>query len=428
MKAKASRQSVTAPEGFFAGGTTCGIKESGAPDLAMIVSDRPAVAAGVFTRSRTPAAPVAVNRLHLGNGLAQAIVVNSGNANASTGEPGEADARRMCGLTAEYLEEAGEMVPGAEDLDESDVLVASTGIIGVPLPMDRIDRGIATLTGRLSRGRSADDDAARAIMTTDLAPKSALRKLTLGRKPVRIGGIAKGSGMIAPNMATMLAFVTTDAAITFDLLQRAVREATAASFNRISVDQHTSPSDMVLVLANGAAGHARIESEGRPYDRFTAALTDLCRDLAEQIVRDGEGMTRLFRVRVTQAASESEADRVAKAVVDSPLVKTAVHGSDPNWGRVVTAAGYSGAEIEPAKMSLTIGATPRNGGTKPALCVYRHGTPTKLTAAQRRSLFAAMKKRDITFTLELGRGKAEVEWLGCDLSRQYIAINADYTT
>lgn len=431
MGKRASARSVTAAQGFYAAGATCGIKRSGSPDLALIASDRPCAAAGVFTTSRTPAAPIAVNRLHLESGRAQAVVVNSGIANASTGKAGEDDAHRMCGLTAQYLGQSGELMPGVGALDAGDVLVASTGIIGRMLPMEKIDRGIATLSGRLSRGRSADADAARAIMTTDLAPKAAHRTLTLGGKAVQIGGIAKGSGMIAPNMATMLAFVTTDAAIAPEVLQQAIRDAAAASFNRISVDQHTSPSDMAIVLANGAAGNRTIDGPGRNLDHFRAVLTDLCRDLAEQIVRDGEGATKLLRVRVDGAATEEEADRVAKAVVDSPLVKTAVHGGDPNWGRIVTAAGYSGAAIDPAAMSLTIGATPRDGGRIAAVCVYRHGVPSELSAADQRRLVSAMKKTDITFTIDLGgagKGAAGVEWLGCDLSRQYIAINADYTT
>ena len=430
--------SVTAPEGFFAAGTTCGIKASGKPDLGLIVSDRPCAAAGVFTVSRTPAAPVIVNRRHLKGGQAQAIIVNSGNANASTGRAGEEDARRMCGLTAEYLRGAGELAPGAEEIEERDVLVASTGIIGRPLPMEKIDRGIATLASKLSRGRDADADAARAIMTTDLVPKSAQTQLVLdgargarsGR--VQIGGICKGSGMIAPNMATMLAFVTTDCAIEPALLQRVVREAAAASFNRISVDQHTSPSDMLLVLANGAAGNRPITGEGAALDTFREGLTSVCRELAEAIVRDGEGATKLFRVRIIGSRSEKEADRVARAIVDSPLVKCAVHGGDPNWGRITTAAGYSGAAIDPATMSLYITATPsgdRPTGAEPVgLCVYRNGSPEALTVAQQKRLAAAMKKKDLTFTLDLGQGDAEVEWLGCDLSRQYIAINADYTT
>jgi glutamate N-acetyltransferase/amino-acid N-acetyltransferase len=226
--------------------------------------------------------------------------------------------------------------------------------------------------------------------------------------------------MIAPNMATLLTFVTTDANIAHEPLQQALGEASKASFNRISVDQHTSPSDMVLALASGAVGR-EIESGREDFDAFQQALTDLCQDLAYQIVKDGEGATRVFRVRVAGAKDEREADKVGKAIVDSPLVKTAVHGADPNWGRIVTAAGYSGATIQPEKMSLTI------GDETPTL-VYEAGSPLKLSQAETEKLNATMRKKEVIFHLDLGRGDTQVEWLGCDLSRQYITINADYTT
>jgi glutamate N-acetyltransferase / amino-acid N-acetyltransferase len=256
-------------------------------------------------------------------------------------------------------------------------------------------------------------------MTTDLTPKVASCIVKLGGKPVRFAGICKGSGMIAPNLATMLVFLTTDAAIAPAALQRALRGACISSFNRISVDQHTSPSDTVLVLASGLAGNRKIATtSGKDYAAFAAALTGLCRDLAYQIVKDGEGATKVFRVRVQHAKTERDADRVGRAVVDSPLVKTAVHGGDPNWGRITTAAGYSGGALTPEKMSLHVGP----------VCVYRRGQPVKLTAAQQRQLNAIMQAKEITFTLDLGLGQASVEWLGCDLSREYIRINADYTT
>jgi glutamate N-acetyltransferase/amino-acid N-acetyltransferase len=377
----------------------------------LLLADVPCSAAGVFTTNRMPSAPVLVDRRHLRatGGVARAIVCNSGNANASTGKPGERDAQAMCRLVASHV--------GGE---ARQVLVSSTGIIGRPLPMDKISRGIATLASKLARGRQADADAARAIMTTDLVPKSAHRAIRLGGVPVQLAGICKGSGMIAPNMATMLAFLSTDAAITPAMLQAALGDA-AGAFNRISVDQHTSPSDTVLVLASGLAGNRTIRAKGKDWETFRAALADLCADLAYQIVKDGEGATRVFRVRVLGARSRDDADRIGRAIVDSPLVKCAVHGGDPNWGRITTAAGYSGAAIKPECMSLRIGE----------VCVFDRGRPVTATLENRRTakkLHRLMRATEVTFTLDIGMGRASSEWLGCDLSRQYVAINADYTT
>jgi glutamate N-acetyltransferase/amino-acid N-acetyltransferase len=406
-KPKANSLGITAPRGFLAAGGTCGIKASGNPDLTLIVADRPCAAAGAFTTNLMPGAPVIVGRRHLKRGTARAMVCNSGNANASTGAEGEANAIEMCRLVAKAI-----------GCDPHEVLPSSTGIIGRQLPMEKITRGIATLANRVERGRAADAAAARGIMTTDLVPKSAHRTLRLGDKRVQLAGICKGSGMIAPNMATMLAFITTDAAISPGMLRKAIVAASGGSFNRISVDQHTSPSDTVLVLASGAAGNKAITAPGRDYDAFLDALTDLSRDLAYQIVKDGEGATKVFRVRVTNARNENDADRIGRVVVDSPLVKCAVHGGDPNWGRITTAAGYSGAAISPERMSLDVGE----------VRVFERGAPLPLKKREQNKLNRIMKQKEITFTLDIGLGKASVEWLGCDLSRQYIAINADYTT
>jgi glutamate N-acetyltransferase/amino-acid N-acetyltransferase len=411
---------ITRPGGFYAAGGACGIKPSGLPDLALIAADRPCAAAGVFTRSRTVGAPVQVNKRHLRSGEAAAILVNAGNANASTGKQGELDAIASCRLVTEQLNRAP--APFSKlNLQPRQVLVASTGIIGQPMPMDHVEAGVDQLAPRLARGQGADSDAARAILTTDLVSKTAHRSLKLAGRSVQIAGMAKGSGMIAPNMGTLLVFITTDAKLNSRPLQAAVNAATAASFNRISVDQHTSPSDMVLTLASGAAGGRNVGEADTPFAQFQAALTELCQDLAYQVVKDGEGATKVFRVNVTGARNEREADKVGKAIVDSPLVKTAVHGADPNWGRVVTAAGYSGAAIQPNKMSLSIGGDD-------AITVYDAGTPVTLSQSEQIRLNAIMQKKEITFTLDLARGDTAVEWLGCDLSRQYITINADYTT
>lgn len=409
-KTRQTLMGLTTPKGFRAAGGVCGIKASGNPDLAIIVADAPCAAAGVFTTNKMKSEPVQVDLLHLRNGKAQAIVCNSGNANASTGKPGYEDALTMCADLASALGCA-----------TNDVLVSSTGIIGRPLPMDKISRGIATLVSRLDRGPVADAAAARAIMTTDLVPKSSHKQLKLAGKTVHIAGICKGSGMIAPNMATMLAFVTTDAAMPSAVLKKALQKAAIGSFNRMSVDQHTSPSDSVLMLASGAAANKPLASSGTDYNHFVDALTELCVDLAYQIVKDGEGATKVFRVRVVNAKNEKDADRVGRAVVDSPLVKTAVHGGDPNWGRITTAAGYSGATVVAEKMSLYI-------GHEKDVCVFEHGTPTPVNKTIARKLVKLMKQKEIVFTLDLGIGKTSVEWLGCDLSREYIAINADYTT
>ncbi|MCX5661546.1 MAG: bifunctional glutamate N-acetyltransferase/amino-acid acetyltransferase ArgJ [Planctomycetota bacterium] len=405
---------ITSPKGFRAAGGTCGIKASGKPDLTLILADAPCVAAAVFTVSRMPGPPVQVGRRHLRSGQnsanIRAIICNSGNANASTGKQGLDDAITMCRLVAA---ETG--------CEPGQVLPSSTGIIGRPLPMAKIAQGIGDLAQRLDRGPKADAAAARGIMTTDLVPKGAHRTLRLGGKTVTLAGICKGSGMIAPNMATMLAFVTTDAAIAPAALRKALTAATGASFNRISVDQHCSPSDTLAILASGAAGNATIAASGKAYDAFAAALTDLCSDMAYQVVKDGEGATRVFRVRVLNARNEREADLVGAAIVNSPLVKTAVHGGDPNWGRITTAAGYSGTPIVPEKMSLYI-------GPKRDIPVYRLGQAVAVDKTTLRALGKLMKAKEVVFTLDLGMGKACVEWLGCDLSREYIAINADYTT
>lgn len=405
--AKTQLHSVTAPGGFRAAGVTGGIKASGKPDVAIIVADECCVAAGVFTRNQVKGAPVIISQRHVRNGHARAIVCNSGCSNVATGQRGLDDAVAMCQDVAQRL-----------GCDPHEVLVCSTGVIGRPLPMDKVRRGIELGCEALAAGPAADADAARAIMTTDLVPKHALREATVGGKTVRLGGIAKGSGMIAPNMATMLVFLTTDVAIDPKLLRQALCAATAASFNRISVDSDTSTSDSVLILASGAAKNRTITQPGKALDAFTAALTDLCRDLAYQVIQDGEGATKVFRVQICGARSEKDADKVGRAVVDSPLVKTAVHGGDPNWGRLAMAVGKSGAAFDPAALRIAIGDT----------AVYEHEVPLDLTPAREKALEQVMAKKEITFRIDLGKGEAAAEWLGCDLSREYITINADYTT
>ena len=407
--AKAIR-SVTAPRGFSAAGAISGIKPSGKADLAVIASDRPCSAAGVLTRSRMPAAPVIVARTHLRRGTSRAIVCNSGIANVATGAAGIRDAKRMCSAVGRLLH-----CPAHQ------VLPCSTGIIGASLPMEKITDAINTAVAKLARGERADGAAARAIMTTDLVPRSAHRSFRYGgprSTTVHLGAIAKGSGMIAPRMATMLSFITTDVTIGPPALRTALKTAADVTFNRISIDSDTSTSDAVLVLANGAAGGTTIARRSRAYATFVDALTDLCDDLARQIVRHGEGATRTIEVHVEKAASNQDADRVGRSITDSPLVKTAVHGGDPNWGRLVMAVGKSGARIEPSRLTLSIGD----------VVVFRRGAATQLKAPTRRKLAGLMCRRDVVIHVELGLGRASCRWLGCDLSREYVKINADYTT
>ncbi|QNN24539.1 bifunctional glutamate N-acetyltransferase/amino-acid acetyltransferase ArgJ [Planctomycetales bacterium ZRK34] len=401
-----SHRSITVPQGFKAAGTTCGIKVSRKNDLALIVADQPAVAAAVFTQNAVPSEPVQLGRKHMKSGKLRAIVCNSGCANASTGKQGLENALAMCTQVAELI-----------GCKPTEVLACSTGVIGHQLPMKKIAKGIEHLAGRVDVGSKSDNDAASSIMTTDLVAKAALVETKIGSKPVVLAGIAKGSGMISPNMATMLAFITTDVAISAPLLRSALKEAVNAdaSFNRISVDTDTSPSDTVAVMASAAADNPVIKTRGAHYKQFTAALTELCQDLAYQIISDGEGVTRVIRVKVESAKSEVDALKIARAVADSPLVKTAVHGSDPNWGRLTAAAGKCGAAVNPGKLCVFVGD----------IEVYKNGGPVEVDLGPLRQL---MRQKEVVFTFKLHLGKGTCEFLGCDLTREYITINADYHT
>lgn len=407
-----SLASITVPQGFFAAGGCCGIKASGRPDLCLIAAQQPCSAAAVFTTNQFKGAPVLVGMKHLGDqgfGTAQAIICNSGNSNVAT-------------LAAGGYEHAVDMCKAAAQLvgcDPHDVLPASTGVIGRPLPIDRVLHGIASLKPDLGKGEPHDIAAAQGIMTTDLVEKTTLQSFKIDDKQCHIGGIGKGSGMIAPSMATMLIFFTTDVAIAPHALHEALKQANAASFNRISVDSDTSTSDTIYVLASGAAGNPRIEkSQGQDFNTFTAALTQACRDLAEQIVVDGEGATRTFEVHVKGVGSLLDADKIGRAVTDSPLVKTAIHGCDPNWGRLVMAAGKAGVTLDPAKFTVKI----------QGVTVFENNTPTVTDPKPLAGLAERMKTDRVVIELDAHQGIAEATWLGCDLSRQYIAINADYTT
>ncbi|MDY6834727.1 MAG: bifunctional glutamate N-acetyltransferase/amino-acid acetyltransferase ArgJ, partial [Chloroflexota bacterium] len=340
---KANHQvGVTFPAGFLAGATCAGIKEGRNLDLGIIYSEQPCVAAGVFTTNKIKAAPVLLCQKCIGSNIAQAVVVNSGCANACTGEQGMADAQEMAALTADKLGVASK-----------DVLVASTGLIGMSLPMERIRNCL----GSLCLSEDGGDDLAKAIMTTDTVPKQAITTMNIGGKTVHIGGCAKGAGMIHPNMATLLAFITTDAAIEHDVLQQSLREAVDESFNMVSVDGDTSTNDTVLLLANGVAANKSIRSDTPEADLFLQGLCSVCTELAKGIARDAEGASKLIEVNVQGAASSTEARTVARTIASSSLVKTAIYGCDPNWGRVIAAVGRSGVEVVESKIDLYFGDT-----------------------------------------------------------------------
>jgi glutamate N-acetyltransferase / amino-acid N-acetyltransferase len=392
---------ITAPDGFRASGVACGIKARGL-DLALIASDRRAAAAGVFTTNRAQAAPVLVSQRHLADstGRALAIVVNSGCANACTGKDGLEHAETMASRTATLMGCAPQ-----------DVLVASTGVIGVKLPMDKVSRGIESAAAALGRGGGAD--AARAIMTTDPFPKEASAEIVVPAGTFRVGGIAKGSGMIEPNMATMLGFVTTDAAVEPALLQRALKAAVDDTFNAITVDGECSTNDTVVAVANGTSG---VALGGADYAVLVRALRQVCEPLAVGIVRGGEGATKLVTVRVTGAASNDEARRAARAIANSPLVKTAIHGGDPNWGRLVAVAGRSGSQF------VLEGAAVRIGPVE----LFSGGAPHDERAPEAAEY---LKGTDLVVAVDMGTGGqgASQMWT-CDLSAEYVRINAEYRT
>jgi glutamate N-acetyltransferase/amino-acid N-acetyltransferase len=390
------RGTVTSPQGFFAGATSVGINPRAADklDLAVLFSETPCLAAAVFTTNRLKAAPLLLSQQRLEEReKIGAVVVNSGCANAYVGEPGLADATETALLVGEGIGVAPE-----------DVLVASTGVIGVPLPMDRIRVGI----DRIVLVRDGGDQLAKAIMTTDSFPKEAAVRVKNGKTEFTIGGAAKGSGMIHPDLATLLCFITTDAAVEKEFLQKALKKAVDASFNMISVDGDTSPNDMVLVMANG------LVSGVNPYT-FELALEKLCIFLAKRLASDGEGATKLIEMNISGAVDQSQARAAAKAVVGSSLVKAAVYGADPNWGRIMAAVGRSGVEVEAAKFDLSVGK----------IQMVKSGQALPFDKA---AVIKLLKEKEVTFSanLNLGRGKATA-W-GCDLSPEYVTINSRYMT
>jgi glutamate N-acetyltransferase/amino-acid N-acetyltransferase len=396
------RGTVTSPQGFLAGAAYAGIKANGEGllDLGLLCSEVPCVAAGVFTTNKIKAAPVVLCQERLARGRAQAIVVNSGCANACTGEQGMADCVGMADLAARKL-----------GISPQQVLVASTGVIGVPLPMESLRPGIEAI--HLSR--EGGHQLAEAIMTTDTFPKEIAVSVRLGKKEVIIGGVAKGAGMIYPDLATLLCFLTTDAAIDADLAQTVLRKAVEDTFNMIAIDSDTSTNDTVLLLANGLAGNEPLKAGMAEAKVFWDALWEVCLYLAKGIARGGEGATRLFEIRVEDALTLKDARMAARAVVSSPLVKAAIHGSDPNWGRIVAALGRSGAEINPSKIDLYLGD----------ICLFKAGSPTSFDKEEAR---AVLSNSEVSFRICLNLGRESATAWGCDLSEEYVTINSAYVT
>jgi len=393
------RAGVTAPLGFRAAAVASGIKPEGL-DVALLAAEAGCAAAGVFTTNLAKAAPVLVSREHVAGGRARAVLVNAGCANAGTGEAGLADAR-----------DAAKLVAATVGCGAGEVLVASTGVIGVRLPMEKLRAGIAEAGWRLSPDGGAD--AARAILTTDTRPKEVAVEFRNGDATCVVGGMAKGAGMLAPNLATMLAFFTTDAAVVASLLRRALVEAVGESLNRITVDGDTSTNDCALILASGAGGGPAMDREGAAFDAFRRALAEAGRRLAELLVRDGEGATRVAEVRVEGARTPADADRVARTVAESPLVKTALHGGDPNWGRVLAAVGRSGVALEASRVSIWIGDVHvAEGGA--GRCY------DESVAAE------AMREDPVRLRIRLGEGDAAGWMWTSDFSHGYVDINAHY--
>jgi glutamate N-acetyltransferase/amino-acid N-acetyltransferase len=398
--------SVTSVSGFRAGGLASGIKDSGAPDLAMVatVDGAPVAAAGVFTSNLVAAAPVQISRRHLADGRAAAVILNSGNANAATGEQGRADARRMCELTAD-----------AVGCVTTDVLVCQTGLIGIPMPMDPVESGVPKLGAQLSADAAGGAAAAGAMMTTDTVPKTTQQPVELPlSRAATIGGMAKGAAMLAPSMATMLAVLTTDVAIAPAPLTRALQTAVSSSFNALVVDACQSTNDTVLVLANGAAGNERITSTtGWTYGAFVEALTAACADLAHQMATDAEGATKCVTLHVRGARNDHEAQLAARQVASSQLVQCSLYGKDPYWGRVISELGVSGAMFDPEAVEIAYDS----------VTVCRNGVAVELDQPQREALWATMHRRDLTIACDLHHGNGEATMLFTDLSHAYVDEN-----
>lgn len=398
--------SVTVPKGFTASGLHCGIRKNKSKrDLALIYCEKPCAAAAVYTTNLVKSAPILVTQNNLKNGTAQAVICNSGNANTCNSDGIEV-AERTCEMLAKEL-----------NIDPKDIIVASTGVIGQKLPLEPIANAIPELVSRLSANGATD--AADAIMTTDTMKKEFAVETEIDGKPVRIGGIAKGSGMIHPNMATMLCFLTTDAAISSDMLRIAVKEAADKSFNMVSVDGDTSTNDTLSVMASALAGNKEITAENDDYNIFVEALTELCRKLARKMAKDGEGATKLLVAKVSGAKSENDAMGVAKTVVCSSLLKAAMFGADANWGRVLCAIGYSGCDVDINKVDVSFKS--KTGRVD----VCKNGAGIDFSEETAKNVLV---EDEIDIIIELNDGVGTAEAYGCDLTYEYVRINGDYRT
>lgn len=397
-----SKTGITSPIGFKASGIACGLKKNNKEDLALIVSDTAAKAAGVFTTNIVKGHSLKWTMEKIKKGTAKAVVINSGCANACLGSRGDTDAALMAEFTASLL-----------GCSPEEVMLGSTGVIGFPLEMEKVKKGLKEAYSILSAEGGAQ--AARAIMTTDTYPKEASKTFLIGNKTVTIGGMAKGSGMIHPNMATMISVITTDAAISQNLLDRALKTVAERSFNRISVDGDTSVCDKVLLLANGMAENAPVTEEGTDYDTFVSALEEVSVALSKMLAADGEGATKLIEIRANNCADKKSAHLILNAIAKSPLVKTAIFGNDANWGRIFTAAGYSGANFDPEKTDIYIGD----------LMVCKSGSACNFDENWALNI---LKQKEIVITLDFKMGQISDRIWTCDLTYDYVKINGSYRT
>jgi glutamate N-acetyltransferase/amino-acid N-acetyltransferase len=407
-----ANDTITAPKGFLVQGLHCGIKGSAKPDIAMLVCPEGAKAAGMFTTNAIVSPAVTVSKEHCKSSKIYAVTANSGNANACTGKKGYKNVLKMCSETAKSLNNKGTL---RKECKPENVLVASTGIIGRQLPMNLIQKGVKDLSKGISDTQKSGINFAEAILTTDTKVKQATRKINISGKDVTIAATAKGAGMIAPNMATTLSFFTTDLKISTPLLKSAFKEAVGASLNKLTVDGHQSTNDTAIILSSGAADNKNITQKSARYEKFRKALCSLCDDLVRQMAIDAEGATRYFKVVVKSAATRKDAIKAARAIADYPLVKCAVNGGDPNWGRIICAAGSSGVKLKQEKLSCKLDN----------LTVFRNGKPVRFDTAKAKKIVSSQEH---TITVSLGAGKYSDYCYGCDLSREYVSINADYHT
>lgn len=395
---------VTSPKGFKSSGVSTGLKKGNSKDLALISSDKICNSCGVYTKNKVKGAPILVTKEHLKDFKAQAVIINSGNANTCTGDTGIKNAEEMCSSCGNLL-----------NLNGSDVLVASTGVIGVQLDIDTIKGTVPNLVKSLSK--EGYIDSTKAIMTTDTVPKTVALKLQLGGKTVTIGAMTKGSGMIHPNMATMLCFITTDANISPELLYKALKESVKISYNRISVDRDTSTNDMALILANGLAENPIIEEENEDYELFLEALKKINVHLAKMMAKDGEGATKLVECKVINAPNEKDAETLGKSVISSNLVKTAMFGRDANWGRILDAMGYAGPDFDVNKLQLFIES--KIGSVE----VFKNGNPINFSEELAEKI---LSEDEILILANMNSGSYAVSCWGCDLTYDYVKINGSY--